>query len=103
MSERYVLHENGGAIAIGAGVLEQLVQQAAEAVDGVRVRRGRRGVELRVAAGRVRVELDLAARYGAVLPEAAGDVQQRVADALAGMCGLAIDAVDVAIEELDGA
>jgi uncharacterized alkaline shock family protein YloU len=49
----------------------------------------------------VRVELELAAPYGAVLPDVARAAQERVADALAGMCGLIVEAVDVSIEELD--
>ena len=47
------------------------------------------------------MELELAVAYGRVLPEAARAVQERVADALAGMCGVVVDAVDVSVEELD--
>ncbi len=75
--------------------------QAAELADGVRVRRPRRGVEIEVADGHARVELELAARYGAVLPELGREVQQRVAGALEGMCGLVVDAVDLSVEELE--
>jgi uncharacterized alkaline shock family protein YloU len=49
----------------------------------------------------VRVELELAARYGAVLPELARAVQDRVAEALRSSAGLTVERVDVAIEELD--
>ena len=50
--------------------------------------------------GRARVELELTAPIGAVLPELARDVQMNVTAALAGMCGLVVDAVDVTVAEL---
>ena len=90
----------GGAITISPAVLSQVVIQAAELADGVRVRRPRRGVEIEVADGHARVELELSARYGAVLPELGRKVQERVAGALQGMCGLVVDAVDLSVEEL---
>jgi uncharacterized alkaline shock family protein YloU len=103
MSDGYVLREDGGSIDVTAGALAQIVQRAAESVEGTRVRRPRRGLELRVEDGRVRVELELAVRYGVVLPEAARDVQARVAEALETMVDLDVEAVDVSIEELEGA
>jgi uncharacterized alkaline shock family protein YloU len=42
----------------------------------------------------------VAARYGAVLPQVAEDVQRHVAEALGQMCGIEVRAVDVAVEEL---
>jgi len=92
----------GGTITISPAALTQVVVQAAESVDGARVRRPRRGLEIAIADGRARVDLELAAPYGAVLPALARDVQERVAAALGGMCGLDVEAVDVAIEELEG-
>jgi uncharacterized alkaline shock family protein YloU len=65
------------------------------------VPRPRRGLELTIADGHARVELELAARYGTVVPNVAREVQERVAGALEGMCGLVVDAVDVSVEELD--
>ena len=62
----------------------------------------RRGLDLRLEDGRVRVELELAVRYGIVLPDLARDVQARVADALSAMIDLDVEAVDVSIEELEG-
>ena len=103
MSDGYVLREDGGSIDVTAGALAQIVQRAAESVDGARVRRPRRGLDLRLDDGRARVELELAARYGAVLPDLARDVQERVAEALATMVDLDVEAVDVSIEELEGA
>ena len=75
--------------------------QAAEAVDGARVRRPKRHLEIAVADGRARVELELAVAYGHVLPDVAREVQEQVADALTRMCGVEIDAIDVSVEELD--
>jgi uncharacterized alkaline shock family protein YloU len=91
-----------GTITITPGALTQVVLRAAEAADGARVRRPRRGLEIDVVEGRVRVELELAVRDGAVVPDVAREVQERVAGSLEGMCGLVVDAVDVSVEELDG-
>jgi uncharacterized alkaline shock family protein YloU len=74
---------------------------AAEKVDGARVRRPRRGLDVEIDGGRARVSVELAARYGAVLPELATAVQRSVAAALTGSAGLAVESVDVAIEELE--
>ena len=103
MSDGYVLREDGGSIEVTAGALAQIVQRAVESVEGARVRRPRRGLDLRVEDGRARVELELAVRYGIVLPELARDVQARVAEALEAMVDLDVEAVDVSIEELEGA
>ena len=100
MSAGYVLREAGGSISIGGGTLATIVQRAAESVEGARVRR-RRSLDVRLDEGAAHVELALAAPYGAVLPDVARDVQERVAEALESMCGLAAS-VDVAVEELDG-
>jgi len=88
-----------GSVTIASGVLEEVVRRSAGDAAGVRVRK--RGVEVEVDGGRASVTLELAVRHGAVIPEAAEDVQRRVAGALRDICGL--DArVDVAVEELDG-
>jgi uncharacterized alkaline shock family protein YloU len=47
------------------------------------------------------VRLELAARYGVVLPQLAREVQNRVADALESMCGVEIDGVDVSVEAVE--
>ena len=103
MNDGYVLREDGGSIDVTAGALAQIVQRAAESVEGARVRRPRRGLDLRLEDGRAHVELELAVRYGVVLPEAARDVQARVAEALEAMVDLDVEAVDVSIEELEEA
>ena len=97
----YVLYRPDGTITVSPSALTQMVVHAAEAAPGARVRRPRRGLSVEIADGRARVSCDLAARYGAVLPELARDVQRRVAEALKTMCELDVDAVDVSIEELD--
>ena len=101
MSNEHVVDAEAGKITISADALEQIVIRAAEAAGGARVRRPRRGLEVDVRDGRAAVELELAARFGAVLPELARDVQQRIADALATMCGLGVTSIDVSIEELE--
>jgi uncharacterized alkaline shock family protein YloU len=97
----YVVREAAGTIMVTPAALTQLVVHAAEAVEGARVRRGRRHLEIEIEDGRAHVELELSARYGAVLPEVARGVQERVADALATMCGVNVTAVDVSVEEVE--
>lgn len=91
----------GGTITITPAALTQIVVRAAEGADGARVRRPRRGLEIELENGHVRVELELAARFGVVLPDLAREVQERVSGALGEMCGLVVDAVDVSFEELE--
>jgi uncharacterized alkaline shock family protein YloU len=81
--------------------LSQLVTAAAESVDGARVRRPRRRVEIAVEDGRARVELELVVQHGRPLQELARAVQERVADALRTICGLEPAGIDVSIEELE--
>jgi uncharacterized alkaline shock family protein YloU len=90
-----------GEVRIDGDALAALVIAAAEQVEGARARRPRRGLDVSVADGTVRVELELAARYGTVLPELARAVQENVTDVLRASAGLTVDRVDVAIEELD--
>jgi uncharacterized alkaline shock family protein YloU len=96
-----VLAEAEGTITVTPSALAGLVIQAAEAVDGVDVRRGRRRLDIEVALGEARVRLELSARYGLVLPDVARDVQERVADALVTMCAVRIGSVDVSVEEVE--
>ena len=96
-----VLPEPEGTITVTPPALAGLVIQAAEAVDGVQVRRGRRRLDIDVTLGKARVRLELTARYGLVLPEVARSVQERVADALATMCAVRIASVDVSVEEVE--
>ena len=103
MSVGRVIEGEGGSITISASALAQVVQQAAESVEGARVPRPRRGLELEVDGDVARVELDLAARYGLVLTDLAREVQERVASALAATGGLRVERVDVCVTELEGA
>ncbi len=91
-----------GTIRIDGGALAALVIAAAELVDGARVPRPRRGLDVVVADGKARVELEVAAAYGAVLPALGREVQANVAGVLRDSAGLVVEAVDVSIEELDG-
>ena len=100
-AERYVVAHPEGEVAVSPAALTQIVVTAAEAGDGARVRRPRRGLAVSIEGGQARVSCELVAPYGAVLPDLARGVQSRVAEALGAMCGLQVDAVDVAIEELD--
>jgi uncharacterized alkaline shock family protein YloU len=96
-----LLPEPEGTITVTPAALAGLVIKAAEAVDGVQVRRGRRRLDVDVTLGEARVRLELCARYGLVLPEVARDVQERVADALVTMCAIRIGSVDVSVEEVE--
>ncbi len=89
-----VVRETGGTVTVPEAVLEEIASRAAESVDGVRVRR-RRTVD--VEAGTV--TLGIAAGRGDALTSVGERVQEQVATAIRGMCGLDVT-VDVAIEEL---
>jgi uncharacterized alkaline shock family protein YloU len=95
-----VVSEPAGTITVTPPALADLVIRAAD-VDGVQVRRGRRRLDIDVALGEATVRLELTAHYGAVLPEVAREVQERVADALVIMCGVRIGSVDVSVEEVE--
>ena len=99
--DSHVLKSPQGEIRIEGDALAGLVISTAELVDGARVRRPRRGLDVSVADGAVQVELELAARYGTALPELARAVQESVTDALRTAAGLIVERVDVSIEELD--
>ena len=97
----FVVRNPEGTITVPDSVLAQIVRRAAEAVEGARVRRPRRGLEVEIDGSRAAVSLELAVRHGVVLPELAERVQERVATALRTMCGLEVEQVDLAIEELE--
>jgi uncharacterized alkaline shock family protein YloU len=102
MSSDHVITSELGSVTIVRAALAQVVVRSAEQVEGIRVRRPRRGLEIALDDDRARVSVELAARYGVVLPDAARDVQARVAEALRTQIGLHTTAVDVSLEELDG-
>ncbi len=80
--------------------LSEIVRRAVASVDGARLRKGRRRLGVELEDGRARAELQLVVAYGRVLPEVSAAVQERVADALAGMCDVEVEAVHVSVEEL---
>ena len=96
-----VVSEPAGTITVTPPALAGLVIQAAEAVDGVEVHRGRRRLDIDVMLGEARVRLELTARYGLVLPEVARSVQEQVADALVTMCAFRVGSIDVSVEEVE--
>jgi uncharacterized alkaline shock family protein YloU len=87
-------------IKVTDSALTQIVVRAAEAVDGVKVKRPRRHLEVDLAAGDARVQVDVTVAYGHVLPDAARAVQERVAEALGTMCGVNVRSVDVNVEDI---
>lgn len=94
MSDAIVLDGDGGTIRVSGGVLDRLVREAAEEVDGVAVRR--RGASV----GRERVSVELVVRYGEVLPAVAEAVQRRVFETMRTVCELEPE-VDVVVESLE--
>jgi len=97
----FVMRTPDGTITVPPAAMQRLVVAAAESVDGARVRRPRRSLALSVTRDRTEVSLELVAREGAVLPELAAAVQERVASALTAATGLRVARVDVAVEEID--
>jgi uncharacterized alkaline shock family protein YloU len=97
----YVVSDGRGSITVTQSALSELVVRAAESVDGVEVRRGRRRLDVEIADGCAHVRLELAARYGVVLPRLARMVQERVAATLTSMCRVEVDAVDVSVEAVE--
>jgi uncharacterized alkaline shock family protein YloU len=100
---RVLVQESGGSVRVSEAALTQIVRRAVSSVDGARLRKGRRRLGVELEDGRARAELQLAVAYGRVLPDVAGAVQEQVADALARMCAVEVEAVDVVVEELDRA
>jgi uncharacterized alkaline shock family protein YloU len=100
LTEPLVFRNAAGTVTVTAAALSRLVADAVAGVDGARLRRPRRGLEIRHADGRATVTLELSGGYGESLPELARAVQKRVAEALASTAGLEVERVDVEIEEV---
>jgi uncharacterized alkaline shock family protein YloU len=98
---RVLVEQDGGSVRVSEVALAEIVRRAVESVDGARLRKGRRRLCVELEDGRARAELQLAVAYGRVLPETAAAVQERVADALARMCDVEVEAVDVTVEALE--
>ena len=90
----------GGSVRVSEAALSEIVRRAVASVDGVRLRKGRRRLGVEIEDGRARADLRLVVAYGRVLPEVSAAVQERVADALARMCDVEVEAVHVTVEEL---
>jgi uncharacterized alkaline shock family protein YloU len=100
VTEPLVFRRREGAITVTAGALTRLVAHAAQGVDGARVRRPKRAVEVTWGEGRASISLGLSARHGVALPVLARAVQERVTDAVAAVSGLEVERVDVEIDEV---
>jgi len=100
---RVLVQESGGSVRVSEVALTEIVRRAVASVDGARLRKGRRRLGVELENGHARAELRLAVAYGRVLPEVSSAVQERVADALARMCDVEVDSVDVKVEELERA
>jgi uncharacterized alkaline shock family protein YloU len=98
---RVLVQENGDSVRVSEAALRQIVAGAVSSVDGARLRgRWRRGA-LELEDGRARAEIAVSVAYGHVLPDVARTVQKRVAEVLAKVCEVTVDAVDVTVEVLD--
>jgi uncharacterized alkaline shock family protein YloU len=97
---RVLAKADGGSVRVSEAAVAQIVGGAVSSVEGARLRKGRRRLELELAGGRARAELEVTVAYGLFLPDVARAVQERVRDALAGMCEVEVDAVDVSVVEL---
>ncbi|MDX6481286.1 MAG: Asp23 family, cell envelope-related function, partial [Gaiellaceae bacterium] len=86
---RVLVSDAGGSVRVSEAALIQLVDSAVSAVDGARLRRRRR-LSLDLAEGHARAELEISVVYGRVLPATARAVQERVGEALARACGVAV-------------
>ena len=100
MTEPFVVSGPEGAITVTPAALERLVVQAAQSVEGARVRRPKRSVEVDHRDGRGSVSFELAVERGVPVPEVARAVQERVAVAVAASFGLEVTRVDVSVEEI---
>jgi uncharacterized alkaline shock family protein YloU len=97
---RVLVEEAGGSVRVSEAALSEIVRRAVASVDGAQLRKGRRRLGVELEAGRARADLRLVVAYGRVLPEVSAAVQERVADALARMCDVEVEAVHVTVEEL---
>lgn len=98
---RILVQESSGSVRVSEVALTEIVRRAVSSVEGARLRKRRRRLGVELDGGRARAELQLAVEYGRVLPEVSAAVQDRVADALARMCDVEVEAVHVTVEELD--
>ena len=100
---RVLVQESGGSVRVSEVALAEIVRRAVASVEGARLRKGRRRLGVELQDGRAHAELQLAVAYGRVLPEVSAAVQEQVADALARMCDVEVEAIDVTVVELERA
>jgi uncharacterized alkaline shock family protein YloU len=98
---RVLAKTDGGSVRVSEAALAQIVGGAVSSVEGARLRRGRRRLELALDGGHARAELEVAVTYGLFLPDVVRAVQESVGEALGRMCEVEVDAVDVSVVELD--
>jgi len=98
---RVLSKDEFGSVRLSEAALAEIVGGAVAQVEGARLRKGRRRLVLELTDGHARAQLELAVAYGHVLPDVARAVQERVAEALAGMCEFDVETVDVNVVELD--
>jgi uncharacterized alkaline shock family protein YloU len=91
---------DGGTLVVSSSVVAHIVATAAESVEGVHVHKPRRRIEVAVEGESAQVALTLSLAYGRAIPEAAHEVQERVADAVRTMLGVEPRAVDVSVVDL---
>jgi uncharacterized alkaline shock family protein YloU len=101
VTEPLVFSGPNGSITVTAGALTRLVARTAQSVDGARIRRPKRAVEVAHGDGRASVSIGLAVRHGVPLPELARAVQERAAGAITRVSGLEVERVDVVIQEVE--
>jgi uncharacterized alkaline shock family protein YloU len=89
-----------GQSLISPEVVARYARDAVSEVPGVRVAEGvRKGIRVEAEA----IELHLVVEWGASIPELGSAVQQHVGDYLARMTAVRPPAVNVVVEEIDGA
>jgi uncharacterized alkaline shock family protein YloU len=98
---RVLVDESGGSVRVSEAALTEIVRRAVASVDGATLRKGRRRLGVELDGGKARAELQLVVAYGRVLPEISTAVQEQVAEALARMFDVEVEAVHVTVEELE--
>ena len=100
MTEPLVFEGPEGSITLTAAALNDLVAVAARSVEGVRLRKPRRSVDVPHENGPAAESPEVTSLLGEPLGELAQAVQERVGRALAGVSGLEVEHVDVEIAEI---
>jgi uncharacterized alkaline shock family protein YloU len=89
-----------GQASISAEILGRYAADAAREIPGVRGLAGRRPVRIAGEGDAVRVEVHLAAAWGASIPELARGVQERVREYLRRMADVEPAEIDVIVDEI---